>query len=46
MAAGAVLFLVLRPAGVKLFECIRAPFLPVAPEPDAPGGARGGWDPR
>jgi membrane associated rhomboid family serine protease len=46
MAAGAVLFLVLRPPGVKLFECIRAPFLPVEPAPDAPGGARGGWDPR
>jgi membrane associated rhomboid family serine protease len=44
MAAGGVLFLVMRPAGLALFECIRLPILPEsATTSDAFGGARGSW---
>src|SRR5262249_11864953 len=44
MVAGGVLFLLMRPAGVRLFECIRAPSLPEpAGSPEVAGGARGGW---
>jgi membrane associated rhomboid family serine protease len=42
MAAGGILFLLLRPAGLRLFECIRPPILP-EPSPEVAGGARGGW---
>ena len=42
MAAGGILFLLLRPAGLRLFECIRLPILP-EPPPEVVGGARGGW---
>jgi membrane associated rhomboid family serine protease len=45
MVAGGLLFAVIRPAGVKLFDCIRAPTGPVAVGgTNAVGGARGGWD--
>ena len=43
MAAGGALFLLLRPAGVVLFECIRAPKVPVvAASTDQMRGPRGG----
>jgi rhomboid family protein len=46
MVAGGLLFAVMRPAGVKLFECIRARSVPVvaAGGTDTLGGARGTWD--
>ena len=47
MAAGAILFLLMRPAGLRLFECIRVPRLPDAAGSSGDyGGARGGWHPR
>ena len=45
MLTGGLLFAAIRPAGVKLFECIRAPIGPVAVGgTNSVGGARGGWD--
>src|SRR5215813_8975960 len=35
MAAGALLLLLLRPAGVRLFDCMQGGSLPVEPMPDA-----------
>lgn len=53
MVAGAILLLLLRPAGVKLFECLRPDRVPVGaePMPDAsrlPGAPHhhGDWTPR
>jgi membrane associated rhomboid family serine protease len=47
MVAGAVLFPLMRPAGVKLFECIRAPSLrEIWAGTTTHGGARGSWDAR
>jgi len=47
MVAGGFLFAVMRPAGVKLFECIRAPRSPIlAGVRNMLGGARGSWDAR
>jgi membrane associated rhomboid family serine protease len=44
MVAGAALFMLLRPQGLSLFECIRVPILPESAGPPEPaGGARGGW---
>jgi len=46
MAAGGVLLLLMRPAGLRLFECIRVPKLPESSDsPAVLGGARGGWHP-
>jgi len=39
MVAGALLLLVLRPAGVRLFECIRAERVPAEAMPDTSPGA-------
>jgi len=36
MVAGALLLLLLRPAGVRLFDCIRGERIPVEPMPDTP----------
>jgi membrane associated rhomboid family serine protease len=44
MVAGGALFMLMRPAGLRLFECIRLPRLPeAAGPPEVIGGARGGW---
>ncbi len=40
MAAGAILFPLMRPAGVKLFQCIRAPKEPVVAAGSDPAAAR------
>ena len=39
MAAGALLLLLLRPAGVKLFECFSPDQVPVGAAPPMPGGS-------
>jgi len=44
MVAGGVLFVLMRPSGLRLFECIRLPSLPEsAGTAGVLGGARGGW---
>ena len=43
MAAGAVLFLVMKPAGVRLFECMEPAPVAVAPPPSDMNVTRGPW---